>query len=97
MSLDNVLAVAGAAGPSTLVLVIGLALAVLLMAVASNYIAKLLARYPWIAWIGLLIIVWVALSMIFSDSHKIVCDKLQIVCLETLWQSVLHWLGLGGT
>ena len=46
MSLDNVLAVAGAAGESTLVLVIGLALAIVLMAVASTYIAKLLARYP---------------------------------------------------
>ena len=73
MSLDNVLAVAGAAGQSTLVLIIGLAVAIILMAVASNYIAKLLQRYPWIAWIGLLIILFVALDMIFRDSHNVLC------------------------
>ena len=56
MSLDNVLAVAGAAKGSRWVLVIGLAIAIVLMAVAANFIAKLLARYPWITWIGLLII-----------------------------------------
>ena len=60
MSLDNVLAVAGAAKGSTLVLVIGLFIAIVLMAVASRYIAKLLASYPWITWIGLTIIVYVA-------------------------------------
>ena len=54
MSLDNVLAVAGAAKGSTLVLVIGLAIAIVLMAVASHYIANLLVKYPWITWIGLL-------------------------------------------
>ena len=70
MSLDNVLAVAGAAGSSTLVLVIGLTVAVVLMAVASNYIAKLLGRYPWIAWIGLLIILYVALDMIYTDTPQ---------------------------
>ena len=64
MSLDNVLAVAGAAKGHTWVLVVGLAIAVVLMAVAATYIAKLLARYPWITWIGLLVIVYVALDMI---------------------------------
>jgi YjbE family integral membrane protein len=97
MSLDNVLAVAGAAGESTLVLVIGLAIAIILMAVASNYIAKLLARYPWIAWIGLIIILWVALDMIYRDSHNIVCAAYGIGCSETLWQGVLHRLGFGGS
>jgi YjbE family integral membrane protein len=96
MSLDNVLAVAGAAGESTLVLVIGLALAIVLMAVASNYIAKLLATYPWISWVGLIIIVWVALDMIYIDSHKVVCAAYGIGCSETLWQGVLHRLGLLG-
>jgi len=96
MSLDNVLAVAGAAGESTAVLVLGLALAIILMAVASNYIAKLLAHYPWIAWIGLLIILWVALDMIYTDSHKVTCATYGIGCYETLWQGVLHRLGLGG-
>ena len=97
MSLDNVLAVAGAAGESTLVLVIGLAIAIILMAVASNYIAKLLARYPWIAWIGLIIILWVALDMIYRDSHNVVCAAYGIGCSETLWQGVLHRLGFGGS
>ena len=97
MSLDNVLAVAGAAGESTLVLVIGLAIAIILMAVASNYIAKLLARYPWIAWIGLIIILWVALDMIYRDSHNIVCAAYGIGCSETLWQGVLHRFGFGGS
>lgn len=66
MSLDNVLAVAGASKGSTLVLVIGLAVAIVLMAVASHFIAGLLVKYPWITWIGLLIILWVALSMIYE-------------------------------
>ena len=95
MSLDNVLAVAGAAGESVPVLVIGLAIAIVLMAVASNYIAKLLSRYPWIAWVGLIIIVFVALDMIYTDSHKLICATYGIGCSETLWQGILHRLGLG--
>lgn len=71
MSLDNVLAVAGAAKGSPLVLIIGLAVAVILMAVASHYIASLLARYPWITWIGLAIILWVALSMMWDGWNQI--------------------------
>lgn len=96
MSLDNVLAVAGAAGESTLVLVVGLTVAIILMAVASNYIAKLLARFPWIAWIGLLIILYVALDMIYRDSHKIVCAAYGVGCSETIFQGILHRLGLSG-
>ena len=60
MSLDNVLAVAGAAKGHTGVLVIGLAIAVVLMAVAASFIAKLLVRFPWITWIGLAIVLYVA-------------------------------------
>ncbi|HET6389066.1 TerC family protein [Hyphomicrobium sp.] len=96
MSLDNVLAVAGAAGESTLVLVIGLAVAIILMAVASTYIAKLLAKYPWIAWIGLLIILYVALDMIYRDSHRIVCEAYGVGCSETILQGIKHRLGFGG-
>jgi YjbE family integral membrane protein len=96
MSLDNVLAVAGAAGDSTLVLVIGLAVAIILMAVASNYIAKLLQRYPWIAWIGLIIILFVAVDMIYRDSHKLLCATYQIGCSETLLDGIKHRLGFGG-
>ena len=72
MSLDNVLAVAGAARDHMVVLWIGLALSVLLMAVASNFIARILDRYHWIAWIGFLIIVYVAAAMIWDGSHEVV-------------------------
>lgn len=94
MSLDNVLAVAGAAKGEPLVLFIGLSVSIVLMAVASNYIAKLLATYPWISWIGLLIIVWVALDMIYSDSHKVTCAAYGVGCSETLLQGIRHRLGL---
>jgi predicted tellurium resistance membrane protein TerC len=73
MSLDNVLAVAGAAKGDTLVLIVGLAIGVALMAVAANLIADLLAGYPWIAWVGLLVIVYVALDMIFVGSREVAC------------------------
>jgi YjbE family integral membrane protein len=96
MSLDNVLAVAGAAGDSKLVLVIGLAVAIILMAVASTYIAKLLARYPWIAWLGLAIIVYVALDMIYRDSHQVACAAWGVGCSDTIWQGIKHRLGIGG-
>ncbi len=71
MSLDNVLAVAGAAKGSFAVLAIGLFIAIVLMAVASHYIAGLLVKYPWISWLGLLIIVYVALTMIWDGWHQI--------------------------
>ncbi len=71
MSLDNVLAVAGAAKGSFLVLAIGLLIGIVLMAIASHFIANLLVRYPWITWIGLLIVVYVALSMIWDGWHQI--------------------------
>lgn len=86
MSLDNVLAVAGAAGNSTMVLVIGLAVAVVLMAVASHFIAKLLVQYPWITWIGLIIILYVALDMIYDGGHEVGCKAYGIGCQEHhLW------------
>jgi YjbE family integral membrane protein len=95
MSLDNVLAVAGAAKGSTLVLVIGLAVAIVLMAVASHFIAGLLIKYPWITWIGLLIILWVALDMIYEGSHEVTCQAFGIGCSEDLWHGTLHRLGIG--
>lgn len=63
MSLDNVLAVAGAAQHHFEALIFGLALSVLLMGVAATYIARLLHRFRWIAWIGLVMILFVALRM----------------------------------
>lgn len=63
MSLDNVLAVAGAAQHHYEALIFGLALSVVLMGVAATFIARLLHRFRWIAWIGLLIILFVAVRM----------------------------------
>lgn len=80
MSLDNVLAVAGAAKGSTAVLVIGLAVAIVLMAVASHFIASLLARYPWITWIGLLVILYVAIDMIYGGALDVACKTYSTGC-----------------
>ncbi len=71
MSLDNVLAVAGAAREHPMVLVFGLALSVALMGFAASFIAKLLNSYRWIAYVGLLIIVYVALDMIVRGSLEV--------------------------
>ncbi len=71
MSLDNVLAVAGAAREHPEVMVIGLILAVALMGVAANFIAKYIERYRWIAWVGLLVIVYVAGKMIWDGWHDV--------------------------
>jgi YjbE family integral membrane protein len=95
MSLDNVLAVAGAAKGEPLVLVIGLAVSIVLMAIAAQLIAKLLVQYPWITWIGLFIILWVALEMIYKGSHQVACETLTFGCSETLFDAILHRLGLG--
>jgi YjbE family integral membrane protein len=71
MSLDNVLAVAGAAKDHPYVLVVGLAISVVLMGVAATFIANLLNKHRWIAWVGLLIILYVAGDMIWSGSHEV--------------------------
>jgi YjbE family integral membrane protein len=68
MSLDNVLAVAGAAMEHPTVLIIGLALSVALMGFAASYVARLLHKYRWIAYIGLLIILYVAIEMTLSGA-----------------------------
>jgi YjbE family integral membrane protein len=71
MSLDNVLAVAGAAKDHPKVLVFGLVLSVALMGLAANYIARLIEKYKWIAYLGVLIIFYVALKMIWEGSHQV--------------------------
>jgi YjbE family integral membrane protein len=71
MSLDNVLAVAGAAREHPWVMVFGLALSVLLMGVAANLVSRLLERQRWVAWIGLLIVLFVALRMIWEGSFQV--------------------------
>ena len=71
MSLDNVLAVAGAAHGSAWVLATGLVLSVVLMGIAANQIAKVLERQRWIAWAGLLIVLYVALKMIWDGAFNV--------------------------
>jgi len=66
MSLDNVLAVAGAAHAHPWVMVAGLVLSVALMGLAANLIAKYIDRYRWVAWVGLAVILWVAGNMIYE-------------------------------
>ncbi|HEV2264897.1 MAG TPA: YjbE family putative metal transport protein [Stellaceae bacterium] len=71
MSLDNVLAVAGTARNHPWILAGGLLLSVALMAVASQFLAKLLERHRWIAWVGLAIVTYVALRMIVGGSLQV--------------------------
>jgi len=71
MSLDNVLAVAGAARKHPAVLFFGLALSVTLMGIAANAIARLIERHRWIAYIGLVVIVYVAGTMILEGWHDV--------------------------
>jgi YjbE family integral membrane protein len=71
MSLDNVLAVAGAAMEHPMVMLFGLVLSVALMGAAASLIANLLARYRWIAWVGLVIIFYVALEMLYEGTEKV--------------------------
>lgn len=77
MSLDNVLAVAGAAREHPMVLILGLILSVALMGLAASFVAKLLGRYRWIGYFGLLIIVYVSLDMIYRGAVE-------------MWPSLLH-------
>ena len=67
MSLDNVLGVAGAAGDHYILLIFGLTLSIILMATAANLISKWINEYKWIAWLGLLAILIVALQLIYTD------------------------------
>ncbi len=71
MSLDNVLAVAGAAREHPTVLAIGLVLSIALMGLAATFVARLLNRHRWIAYVGLAIIVYVALRMIWEGWHQV--------------------------
>jgi YjbE family integral membrane protein len=89
MSLDNVLAVAGAAKGHTGVLVIGLAIAVVLMAMAASFIAKLLVRYPWVTWLGLAIVFYVAVDMMWRGSLEVACAYVpESVCQQGLVASM---------
>ncbi len=84
MSLDNVLAVAATARDHIWVLVAGLTLSVALMGVASEFTGRLIARYRWVAWIGLAIVTFVALRMIYEGWTE-VATRLSGVGLSTNW------------
>ena len=71
MRLDTVLAVAAAAREHPTVLFFGLAFSVTLMGLAANLVAKLVQKYHWIAWIGLVVILYVALNMVWEGSHQV--------------------------
>ena len=71
MSLDNVLAVAGAAREHPIILVFGLGLSIALMGLAATFIARLLHRHHWIAYVGLVIILYVALKMIYDGALEV--------------------------
>ena len=75
MSLDNVLAVAGAAKAHPEVLVFGLVLSIALMGLAASFVARLLNKYRWIAYIGLLIILYVAIVMVWEGGHMVWPDS----------------------
>ena len=72
MSLDNVLAVAGAAHGAPGMLVFGLVLSILLMAFAANWVASLLEKHKWLAYIGLAVVAYVACEMIWRGGHQVV-------------------------
>ena len=71
MSIDNVLAIAGVSRDYPVLLVFGLALSVALMIFGATLIAKLLTRYPWIAYVGLALIFYVAIIMAWEGSHEL--------------------------
>ncbi|HPF22002.1 MAG TPA: TerC family protein [Hyphomonas sp.] len=90
MSLDNVLGVAGAAREHPVVLVFGLSLSILLMGVASTFIAKVLNRHRWIAFAGLAVILYVALHMIWEGGHELCVEGLPMLGLDTPRACRLH-------
>jgi predicted tellurium resistance membrane protein TerC len=71
MSLDNVLAVAGAAREHPAVLIFGLILSIALMGIAASFIARLLHRHRWIAYVGLAVIIYVAVEMIYRGVFEV--------------------------
>ena len=87
MSLDNVLAVAGAAQGRIWILVSGLVLSVVLMGIAADLLARLLQKHRWIAWIGLVIVAYVAVRMIISGGHE-VSGHLP----PDMWRGIEAWL-----
>jgi YjbE family integral membrane protein len=79
MSLDNVLAVAGVALQHPFIMAFGLVLSVLLMGVAATFIAKIINKYPWIAIVGIIIILFAAVRMIWHDAHCLSHDAIPAI------------------
>ncbi len=79
MSLDNVLAVAGAAREHPGILIVGLIFAVALMGIAANIIAKYIERFRWIAWVGLVVIVYVAGKMIYEGWGEVAPFAMRLI------------------
>ncbi len=71
MSLDNVLAIAGIARGNLPMLILGLAVSILLMGIAAGIIAKLLAKYRWIAYAGVALIAWIGIEMTYEGGHQL--------------------------
>jgi YjbE family integral membrane protein len=71
MSLDNVLAVAGAANGNVAVLIGGLLISVTLMSVAATFLASLIQKHRWLAWIGLCMVAYIALTLLYNGSHDV--------------------------
>ena len=99
MSLDNVLAVAGAAHDHPTVLIIGLVLSVALMGIAATLVARILQKYRWVAYIGVAIIFYVALDMIWKGSNQSYGEMVADWPAFRLWIIALHivaatiWIG----
>jgi YjbE family integral membrane protein len=74
MSLDNILAVTGAAHEHLYILIFGLALSVALMGVAANFIARVMERYKWIIYVGIALVTYVALEMIWRGGQRVVAE-----------------------
>ena len=92
MSLDNVLAVAGAAHKHPAVLFFGLVLSILLMGIAANLISRVLNRLPWIGYVGLAIVFYVALHMMWEGYRGVVVDLHEV----TRYNAVMpDWLDIG--
>lgn len=72
MSLDNVLAIAGAAHEHLTILIIGLLMSIILMAVAANWLAKMIEKYRWIGYVGLAILIFVSLRMVYDGAHQLI-------------------------
>jgi YjbE family integral membrane protein len=89
MSLDNVLAVAGAARQHPSVLIAGLLLSITLMGVAASWIARLLHRFRWLGYLGLVIVLYVALHMIWEGGRNVVIDMGKVAAFNRAVPSML--------